>query len=42
MEQVLHILLKEPLNLAKETATLLARYLIEDVNAEYVYCDLKN
>lgn len=42
MSEVISILRDSPLNISEEQAEILARYVIEDCDEEYVYCDLGN
>lgn len=42
MKETLEILELEPFGLKADSASLLARYLVEDAEGEYVYCDLAN
>lgn len=39
MQEVRLVLQSRPISLSTDDAHLLARYLIEDVQEEYVYCD---
>jgi len=42
MHSIRNILSRDPLKLNYESALLFSRYLIEDVQEEFVYCDELN
>lgn len=42
MKQVYDILMSEPFNLSQTQAELLSRYLIEDVQNDFIYCAWDN
>ena len=42
MREVKEILMIKPFNLAEEDASILSRYIVEDVEGEYVYSDEGN
>ena len=42
MKEVKKVLLNEPFCLTEEDALLLSRYIVEDAQGEYIYCDELN